>query len=76
MVAKANGKLRDATEQLREVLIHRLRSEARIAAMEKRLAIVKENRQKHEEGQFQSGSPEEGTSYKVIWSNSDVYISA
>lgn len=53
MVAKANGKLRDATEQLREVLMHRLRSEVRIEAMEKRLARVKENREKHKEGGWQ-----------------------
>eukprot|EP00752_Nemacystus_decipiens_P010357 g9227.t1 len=49
MVATANAKLRDATEQLRDVLLHRLRSEARIAEMEKRLAVVKENRQKYAE---------------------------
>lgn len=49
-MATANAKLRDATEQLRDVLLHRLRSEARIAEMEKRLAVVKENRQKHAEG--------------------------
>lgn len=50
MVATANAKLRDATEQLRDVLLHRLRSEARIAEMEKRLAVVTANRQKHAEG--------------------------
>ena len=50
MVATANAKLRDATEQLREVLMHRLRSEARIENMEKRLKLVTENRQKHAEG--------------------------
>lgn len=50
MVATANAKLRDATEQLRDVLLHRLRSEARIEDMENRLAVVKENRQKHSEG--------------------------
>ena len=53
MVATANAKLRDATEQLRDVLLHRLRSEARIADMEKRLAVVKANRQKHAEGKMQ-----------------------
>lgn len=50
MVATANAKLRDATVQLRDVLLHRLRSEARIGDMEKRLVVVKENRQKHAEG--------------------------
>ncbi len=49
-MATANAKLRDATVQLRDVLLHRLRSEARIEDMEKRLAIVKENRHKHAEG--------------------------
>lgn len=51
MVSTANAKLRDATEQLREVLMHKLRSEARIEAMEKRFAAVKQNRQKHQEGE-------------------------
>lgn len=50
MVATANAKLRDATEQLREVLLHRLRSEARITDMKKSLAVVKANRQKHTTG--------------------------
>lgn len=50
MVATVNAKLRDATEQLRDVVLHRLRSEARIAEMEKRLTVVKENRRKHAEG--------------------------
>lgn len=49
-MATANAKLRDATEQLRDVVLHRLRSEARIAEMEKRLTVVKENRRKHAEG--------------------------
>lgn len=51
MVATANAKLRDATEQLGDVLLHRLRSEARIEDMEKRLAVVKENRKRHAEGE-------------------------
>lgn len=51
-MATANAKLRDATEQLRDVLLHRLRSEARIADMEKRLAVVKANRQNHAEGEI------------------------
>lgn len=50
MVATANAKLRDATEQLRDVLLHRLRIEARVGDMEKRLEVVKENRQKHAGG--------------------------
>ena len=49
-MATVNAKLRDATEQLRDVVLHRLRSEARIAEMEKRLTVVKENRRKHAEG--------------------------
>ncbi|CAM9946768.1 unnamed protein product, partial [Ectocarpus sp. 8 AP-2014] len=49
LVATANAKLRDATDQLRDVLLHRLRSEARIEAMEKRLAVVKENRHNYAE---------------------------
>ncbi|CAM9187342.1 unnamed protein product, partial [Hapterophycus canaliculatus] len=49
MVATANAKLRDATEQLRDVILHRLRSEARIEEMEKRLAVVKNDRHKHAE---------------------------
>lgn len=49
-MATANAKLRDATDQLRDVLLHRLRSEARIEAMEKRLAVVKDNRHKYAEG--------------------------
>lgn len=52
-MATANAKLRDATEQLRDVLLHRLRSEARIADREKRLVVVKANRQKHAEGRMQ-----------------------
>lgn len=51
MVSTANAKLRDATEQLGEVLMHKLRSEARIEAMDKRLAVVKQHRQKHQEGE-------------------------
>lgn len=51
MVSTANAKLRDATEQLREVMMHKLRSEARIEAMDKRLAAVKKKRQKHQEGE-------------------------
>lgn len=54
-MATANAKLRDATEQLRDVVMHRLRSEARIADMEKRLAAVKANRKKHAEGVWASG---------------------
>ena len=50
LVATANAKLRDATEQLREMLMHRLRSEARIEEMEKRLKLVTENRQRRAEG--------------------------
>lgn len=51
-MATANAKLRDGTEQLRAVILHRLRSEARIEKMEKRLEAVKEERQKHAEGGF------------------------
>lgn len=63
MVAKANSKLRDATEQLREVLMHKLRSDARIEQMEKQLAVVKENRQKHQEGDWRN--PVGGIIYQV-----------
>lgn len=55
-MATANAKLRDATEQLRDVLLHRLRSEARIAEMEKRLAVVNANRQKYAEGRMQGAN--------------------
>lgn len=47
---KANTILRDATEQLREVLMHRLRCESRIDTMHKRLAMVKESREKNWKG--------------------------
>lgn len=46
------ARLRDTTEQLREVLLHKMRCEKRIADMEKRLAVVKENREKHEQGRW------------------------
>ena len=48
--AKANARLRDATEQLTEVLTHRLRREARSEAMEKRFAVVSKRREAHKQG--------------------------
>lgn len=47
---RANATLRDTTEQLKEVLLHRMRCEARVADMQKRLEVVKKNREKHEQG--------------------------
>lgn len=47
---RANAKLRDTMEQLKEVLMHRLRCEARIKDMETRLAVLKESREKHLKG--------------------------
>lgn len=47
---RANAVLRDATVQLQEVLMHRLRCEARVEAMENRLAEVHEGRERHRQG--------------------------
>lgn len=50
LAAKANARLHDATDKLREVLTHRLRCEARIEALEKRLAVVIESREAFKQG--------------------------